>query len=41
MEEPYQWTWDDRVFLKHNISVVAFDRLGNEVRDEIIVWKFF
>jgi peptidase C25-like protein len=41
MKEPYQWTWDDRVFLKHNISVVAFDRLGNEVRDEIIVWKFF
>jgi len=41
IEEPYQWTWDEIGFLKHNISVVAFDKMGNEVRDEIIVWKFF
>jgi hypothetical protein len=41
IEEPYQWTWDEKGFLKHNISVIAIDKIGNEVRDETTVWKFF
>lgn len=39
--EPYQWTWEDRVFFRHTIKVVAYDFAGNTAFDEIKVWKFF
>ncbi len=38
---PYSWTWDERVFFRHTIKVVAYDNAENSVSDEIKVLKFF
>lgn len=37
-EAPYQWTWDETVFGKHEIKVVAYDNKGNEAEDEMNVF---
>ena len=39
--EPYDWTWDERLFFKHTINVTAYDNAGNSASDEIMVRKFF
>lgn len=38
---PFTWIWDDIMFFRHNIEVVAYDNACNYVSDEIGVWKFF
>ena len=38
--EPYNWTWNERVFFRHIIKVIAYDSTGNSNSDEITVWKF-
>ena len=27
-EKPYTWTWDERIFFKHTIKVIAYDEDG-------------
>lgn len=34
-ETPYEWKWDETVFFKHTIKVVAYDKAGNTASDEI------
>lgn len=43
MEEPYNWTWDEKTPLKfgHKIKIIAYDNARNSATDEITVWKFF
>ncbi len=38
---PYQCMWDERVFFKHKITVVAHDIMGENTSRQLIVWKFF
>ncbi len=38
---PYSWNWSERVFLKHEIKLAAYDNVGNNVTQEMKVWKFF
>lgn len=40
-ESPYIWTWDENMFGKAIINVVAFDKSGNKADDTIDVRKFF
>jgi hypothetical protein len=40
-ESPYEWTWDEKMFGKATINVLAFDIAGNKANDTIDVWKFF
>ena len=37
---PYYWLWNETVFGKHEIKVVAYDFSGNEGMDEQKVWIF-
>ncbi len=39
--ESYNWTWDERAFFRHKITVTAYDRAGNYDSAEIKVRKFF
>jgi hypothetical protein len=39
--DPYRWTWDESLFFRHNLEVVAFDRSGNQNSFKLSVWKFF
>ena len=39
--EPYSWTWDERVFFKHTLKVVAYDTAGTNATRKLEVWKFF
>jgi len=40
-EEPYEWTWYQRSFFRHDIETkVFFDDKGTAV-DNVFVWKFF
>jgi outer membrane protein assembly factor BamB len=40
-EEPYEWIWDEQVFFKHQIKVVAVDNQEASTSDSINVRKFF
>jgi len=40
-DSSYVWTWDENMFGKATINVVAFDKSGNKANDTINVWKFF
>jgi len=40
-DAPYSWTWSDRVFLRHTITVIAYDNSGQNVSKVSTVWKFF
>jgi hypothetical protein len=40
-EKPYNVTWNQIVFGKYPIEVVAYDKAGNQAAYEIEVWKFF
>lgn len=39
--EPYTFLWDERVFLRHDIKVIAYDNAGKSISKELLVWKFF
>jgi len=41
--ESYSWRWDEKTPLRfrHEIKAVAYDTVGNNASDEVIVWKFF
>jgi len=39
-EKPYSWKWDEKVFFKHTIKVVAYNEIGNYAIDETRAWKF-
>ncbi len=39
--EPYSWTWDERVFFRHTLKVVAYDTSGVNATRKLEVWKFF
>ena len=39
-ESPYEWTWDERVFGKHELKVVAYDISENKAEDKINVIIF-
>ena len=38
--EPYEWLWDETVFGKHTLKVIAYDNDGNIVGDEMNTWIF-
>jgi parallel beta-helix repeat protein len=38
---PKSWTWDEKVFLRHTIKIIAYDNAGNNATTQKIVWKFF
>jgi len=38
---PYQWIWDEHMFFKHSITVVAYDVIGKNTSKQLITWKFF
>jgi hypothetical protein len=38
---PLEWTWEEKMFGKATIDLVAYDISGNKANDAIIVWKFF
>ena len=40
-EPPYEWEWTERVFGRFTIEVAAYDEVGNNATDDIIVWKLF
>jgi carboxypeptidase T len=39
---PYLYNWSERTPLRfrHTIKIVAYDSSGNQVTDELVVWKF-
>jgi len=38
---PKSWTWDEKVFFRHIIKIIAYDNAGNNAIKQKIVWKFF
>lgn len=38
--EPYNWLWDEAVFGRRNLKVMAYDNAGNSATDEIEIWIF-
>ena len=40
-DKPFEWLWEDQAFFQHKIKVIGYDILGNNIKDEIIIWKFF
>ncbi|MEA2053672.1 MAG: NosD domain-containing protein [Candidatus Thermoplasmatota archaeon] len=40
VEEPYQWLWDEVIFGRHTIKIIAYDKAGNEATDEQEIWIF-
>lgn len=38
---PYSWDWYEKSLGRYVLTVKAYDFVGNQVSDEIIVWKFF
>lgn len=41
LTEPYRWTWNETVFFRHTIKVIAYTKSRAEANDEIKVLKFF
>jgi hypothetical protein len=39
--KPYSYNWNRFSFGKHRLKLIAFDKVGYEKSEEIIVWKFF
>ncbi|MEA2055463.1 MAG: Ig-like domain-containing protein, partial [Candidatus Thermoplasmatota archaeon] len=39
-EAPYNWTWDEKVFFKHEIKVIAYDEDGRTDTDTVEVFIF-
>jgi hypothetical protein len=40
-EKPFEWMWEEQAFFQHKITVIGYDILGNHIKDETIIWKFF
>jgi hypothetical protein len=40
-DEPFEWMWEEQAFFQHKITVIGYDILGNHIKDETIIWKFF
>ncbi len=40
-EEPYTWLWDKSNFFRHTLKVIAYYNDGEQLIDDVIVWKFF
>jgi hypothetical protein len=38
---PFIWHWSDRAYLRHKITIIAYDGAGNSGIREVVVWKFF
>ncbi len=38
---PFEWNWDEPNFFKHKLKVVAYDKMEEQVYDELFIWKFF
>jgi hypothetical protein len=38
---PKSWKWDEKLFYKHEIKLVAYDKAGNINSETKDVWKFF
>jgi hypothetical protein len=38
---PFEWNWDEPNFFKHKVKVVAYDKMEEQVYDELVIWKFF
>jgi len=41
LSPPYMFVWQEKMFFKHTIRIVAIDNTGRETSLEIKVWKFF
>ena len=41
LSPPYMFVWQEKMFFKHTIRIVAIDNTGKETDLEIKVWKFF
>jgi hypothetical protein len=39
-ESPYEWTWYERVFCKHELKVITYDISENKTEDKINVIIF-
>jgi len=39
-KKPYNWTWDEKVFFKHEIKVIAYDEDGLTDTDTVEVFIF-
>ena len=37
----HSWTWDEKLFGRQTIELVAYDNSDNMARVEKTVWKFF
>jgi hypothetical protein len=37
---PYEWLWDETIFLEHTLKVVAYDNQNNSAVDERTLWIF-
>jgi hypothetical protein len=40
VKDPYSWTWDEKVFFKHEIKVIAYDEDGLTDTDTVEVFIF-
>ncbi|HID25652.1 MAG TPA: CocE/NonD family hydrolase [Thermoplasmata archaeon] len=40
LEAPYSWLWDETIFGRHEIKVIAYDNKGNKAEDKIDVITF-
>lgn len=40
-DKPFEWMWDEYAFFKHKLKVIGYDIFGNNIEDEIFIWKFF
>jgi len=41
LSSPYIFIWQDSMFFRHKLRIVAIDKVGKETSSEITVWKFF
>jgi hypothetical protein len=41
IQKPYQFIWNDKLFFKHSIKIMAYDETGCIKKYEFDVWKFF
>ena len=37
---PFEWIWDERVFGKYTVEVIAYDSTGSAKRIDLDLWKF-
>lgn len=37
---PFSWLWDETIYFKHTIKVIAYDNAANTAEEELSVWIF-